>query len=158
SRGEVPRFLSGRRPARSRRRTPARARPRVEARVEVGGDVARPDPGDRRVIDLKRLRDEPEYRRGIERKRVADGLIDEVLKLDESRRKLGSEVDGMRARQNAASKEIGKAKPEERQAKIHAAGELKIELNTQEEALRAVELRLDETALQLPNPADVSVP
>jgi len=31
------------------------------------------------VIDLKRLRDEPEYRRGIERKRVREGLIDDVL-------------------------------------------------------------------------------
>jgi seryl-tRNA synthetase len=110
------------------------------------------------VIDLKRLRDDPEYRRGIERKRVGEGLIDEVLKLDDIRRKLGSEVDGMRARQNAASKEIGQAKPEERQAKIHAAGELKIELATQEEALRAVEERLREVALQLPNPADESAP
>ena len=110
------------------------------------------------MIDLKRLRDEPEYRRGIERKRVGRGVIDEVLKLDDIRRKLASEVDGMRARQNAASKEIGNAKPEERQAKIVAAGELKLELNSQEEALRAVEDRLRDVALQLPNPADASVP
>jgi seryl-tRNA synthetase len=110
------------------------------------------------VIDLKRLREDPEYRRGIERKRVRENLIEEVLRLDEIRRKLASEVEGMRARQNAASKEIGKAKPEERQAKIQAAGELKIELGAQEEALRAVDEELRELALQVPNPADASAP
>ena len=110
------------------------------------------------MIDLKRLREEPEYRRGIERKRVRAGLIDEVLKLDDIRRKMISEVEERRARQNAASKEIGQAPPEERQAKIQAAGELKLELAAQEEALRAVEEELRGVALQVPNPADASVP
>jgi hypothetical protein len=40
------------------------------------------------VIDLKRLRDEPEYRRGIERKRVREGLIGEVLEADAVHRSL----------------------------------------------------------------------
>ncbi len=40
------------------------------------------------MIDLKRLRDEPEYRRGIERKRVRAGLIDEVLAADDAHRAL----------------------------------------------------------------------
>ncbi len=110
------------------------------------------------MIDLKRLRDEPEYRRGIERKRVRDGLIDEVLKLDDIRRGMVTEVDAKRARQNAASKEIGKAAPDERQAKIQAAGELKLELAAQEEALREVDEQLRTVALQIPNPADASVP
>ncbi len=110
------------------------------------------------MIDLRRLRDDPEYRRGIERKRVRDGMIDEVLGLDEVRRNLASKVDGMRARQNAASAEIAKAAPEDRQAKIHAAGELKLELTAQEEALRAVDAQLRDLALQLPNSADASVP
>ena len=47
-----------------------------------------------RVIDLKRLRDEPEYRRGIERKRVRAGLIDEVLAADAEHRALVQEVEG----------------------------------------------------------------
>ena len=48
----------------------------VEARGDVGRRSCAPQIRDgrrRRVIDLKRLRDEPEYRRGIERKRVRDG-------------------------------------------------------------------------------------
>jgi seryl-tRNA synthetase len=110
------------------------------------------------MIDLKRLRDEPEYRRGIERKRVRAGLIDEVLALDAVRRGLATELDELRARQNAASKAIGKSAPEERQAKIQAAGELKLELTAQEEAFREVDEQLSALALQLPNPADSSVP
>jgi seryl-tRNA synthetase len=110
------------------------------------------------VIDLKRLRDEPEYRRGIERKRVGEGLIDEVLALDAEHRALVHEVEGLRARQNAASKEIGKAAPDERPAKIEAAAALKDELSAREKELQVLDGRLREIALQVPNPADASVP
>ena len=132
----------------------------VEAGVGVGRGAARADPGRRRVIDLKRLRDEPEYRRGIERKRVRDG--------PDRRRARGStprtarswhEVEALRARQNAASKEIGKAAPDERPAKIEAAAALKDELQpSEEQALPAADAQLRELALQVPNPADASVP
>ena len=110
------------------------------------------------MIDLKRLRDDPEYRRGIERKRVRADLVEEVLALDTVRRSLLGEVEGMRARQNAASNEIKQASPSERPAKIQTAGELKLELAAQESAVREVEESLRDRALQLPNPADASVP
>jgi seryl-tRNA synthetase len=110
------------------------------------------------VIDLKRLRSEPEYRRGIERKRVRAGLIDEVVAADEAHRGLVTEVDALRARQNAASKEIGQAAPDERPAKIEAAAKLKEELAAKEQTLQGVEAQLRELAIQLPNPADTSVP
>ena len=90
------------------------------------------------MIDLKRLRDEPEYRAGIERKRVRAGLVDAVLALDERRRALAREVEDLRARQNAASKEIGKAAPEERQAKIDAAAQLKEALARREDDRREI--------------------
>ena len=110
------------------------------------------------MIDLKRLRDEPEYRAGIERKRVADGLLDRVLEADDARRALLTEVEDLRARQNAASKEIGRAPADEREAKIAAAGALKDELAAKEPVLADAEARLRELVLQVPNPADVSVP
>ena len=110
------------------------------------------------MIDLKRLRAEPEYRRGIERKRVRPGLIDEVVAADEAHRALVTEVDALRARQNAASKEIGKAAPDERPAKIEAAAKLKEELAAKEQTIQGVEAQLRELAIQLPNPADASVP
>ncbi len=110
------------------------------------------------MIDLKRLREEPEYRAGIERKRVRDGLIDEVLAADDARRALLGEVEELRARQNAASREIGKASPDERPAKIAAAGALKEELAAREPDLAEAETRVRDLALQVPNPADASVP
>ena len=113
----------------------------------------------RAVIDLKRLRDEPEYRAGIERKRVRAGLIDDVLAADDERRALCSARSrSSGARQNAASKEIGKAAPDERPAKIADAGALKDELAALEPELAEAEAALRELALQVPNPADASVP
>ena len=110
------------------------------------------------MIDLKRLRDDPEYRRGIERKRVAAGLVDDVLAADESMRELRRDVEQLRARQNAASRDIGKAPADERPAKIAAAGELKEQLGTLERRLSDAEATLRSRALELPNPADASVP
>jgi len=110
------------------------------------------------VIDLRRLRDDPAYRAGIERKRVAPGAIDAVLEADDARRALLTEVEALRRRQNEASKEIGKAAPEERPAKIETASALKAELASKEPELTAAAERVRELALQVPNPADESVP
>jgi seryl-tRNA synthetase len=110
------------------------------------------------VIDLKRLRDEPEYRLGIQRKRVREGLVEEVLELDAEYRGVAQEVEGLRARQNAASKEIGQAAPDDRDALREAAAQLKKELTAREDVLQEVDARLRDFALQVPNPADSSVP
>jgi seryl-tRNA synthetase len=110
------------------------------------------------VIDLRRLRADAEYRRGIERKRVLDGLIDDVLAIDETHRALVTEVDALRGRQNAASKEIGKAAPDERASKIEAASKLKEDLAAREVLLQESAAQLRELALQVPNSADASVP
>ncbi len=110
------------------------------------------------MIDLRRLADDPAYRAGVERKRVAPGLLDEVLALEARRRALDNEVQALRARQNAASKEIGRASQEERPAKIAAATALKEELAAAEAALAVVEPELRTRVLQVPNPADASVP
>ena len=110
------------------------------------------------MIDLRRLREEPAYRAGIERKRVQAGLLDDVLAADDTRRALQAAVEELRARQNAASKEIGRAAPDERPAKIEAASALKDELAAKEPQLAEADARLRELALQVPNPADESVP
>ncbi len=110
------------------------------------------------MIDLRRLREEPAYRAGIERKRVQAGLLDEVLATDDTRRALQAAVEELRARQNVASKEIGRAAPEDRPAKIEAASALKDELAAKEPELAEAGARLRELALQVPTPADESVP
>ena len=110
------------------------------------------------MIDLKRLTSEPEYRVGIERKRVQAGLIDEVIELELKRRELDSRVQVLRAERNAASKAIGAAAAEERDAKIAAAGTLKQTLDTEETALSELAELVNTRALSIPNPADASVP
>ncbi|MSY06859.1 MAG: serine--tRNA ligase, partial [Actinobacteria bacterium] len=105
------------------------------------------------MIDVKRLREEPEYRRGIERKRVRPGLIDELLAAEEIRRGLLSEVEELRAEQNVASKEIGRAAPDERAERIAAAAVLKERLTDREPSLSVAEAAVRELALQIPNPA-----
>jgi seryl-tRNA synthetase len=110
------------------------------------------------VIDLRRLRDEPEYRTGIERKRIDPMLVDDVLHADTRHRNTEQLVLELRARQNAASKKIGSAPPEERPARIAAAGALKDELRDAETELAEAVAEVRALALQLPNPADPSVP
>ena len=110
------------------------------------------------MIDLRRLREEPGYRIGIERKRVRAGLLDELLELDERLRAARQEVEALRGRQNTASKEIGKAPPDERAARIEAAGGLKVELTAAEAQLAELERTVDALAVQVPNPADESAP
>ncbi len=110
------------------------------------------------MIDLKRLRDDPEMRPAIERKRVAAGLLDEVLALDADRRTAQPVVDQLRSRQKQASKAVGTAAPEARDAAIAAAGDLKREVQEAERTLSDLDARVTELALQVPNPADPSVP
>jgi seryl-tRNA synthetase len=109
------------------------------------------------VIDLRRLREEPEYRAGIERKRVAPGLIAEVLSLDAEQRAQRRAVEALRAQQKAVSKEIG-PDPARRRAKLAEATGLKDQVQQADQELGVLERRLRDLALRLPNPADPAVP
>ncbi len=110
------------------------------------------------MIDLRRLRDEPDYRDGALRKGTTNDAIAALLAADEAARNARSATEELRAQQNAASKEIGRAKPEERQAKIDAVAGLKAELSALEAQLAEAEDAVRELALTVPNPADASVP
>lgn len=110
------------------------------------------------MIDLRRLRDDSDYRAGAVRKGAADAIIDELIEADRSRRELRGTVEGLRAEQNAASKAIGRATPEERPDKIAAAATLKSELGVLEEQLAHAESSVDGLSLTIPNPAHSSVP
>jgi len=109
------------------------------------------------MIDLKRLADTA-YRSGIERKGASSELIDQALQLNARHRELQLAVEELRGRSNNVSKEIGKASPEERPAKIEAAGAVKAELSGAETRFSALGDELRSLVLQLPVPADESVP
>ena len=110
------------------------------------------------MIDLRLLRENSDYRAGAIKKGVASDLIDAVLGADERRRSAMHNAEEARAAQNAASKEIGRANPNERESKIAEATRLKVELEKLEAAENAATLEVDELALQIPNPAHHSVP
>jgi seryl-tRNA synthetase len=110
------------------------------------------------VIDLKALRDDPAYRKGIERKRVGAGLIDEVLALDAEQRAQQQLVEQLRARQKSVSKDIGRAAPDERDARMAEASTAKDELKRAEDELAILDRRLRDLVLQVPSPADPEVP
>lgn len=110
------------------------------------------------MIDLRALRDDPAIRLAIERKRVSPELIDEVLALDREHRDLQQAVEQMRARQKAASKAVSGADPDDRAGLVAKASELKQELQVGEAALNEITARLNDLALQIPSPADASVP
>ena len=110
------------------------------------------------MIDLKRLRDEPDYRAGIERKRVAPGLLTEVLELDAEARAQRTSVEALRAEQKVISKQLGAAPPDERERRREEAGAVKDRVKAAEDGLTILAGRLRDLALGVPNPADASVP
>lgn len=110
------------------------------------------------MIDLKRLREDADYRDGAERKGASASSIDELLAADEAARAERTTTERLRADANAASKAIGQADPAERPAAIEAAQGLKADLKAAEEALSVAEATASELALTIPNPAHESVP
>jgi seryl-tRNA synthetase len=110
------------------------------------------------VIDLRQLREDDAYRQGVVAKGFDQADLDRLLQLDAAYRSALATTESLRAESNVASKEIGRAVPEERQAKIEAAGRLKSRLTEAETALTAADTELNELALTVPNPAHESVP
>ena len=77
------------------------------------------------MIDLKLLRDDPDRVRASQLARGEDpGLVDALLEADASRRSAIALADNLRADQKAASKQVGKASPDERAGLLARAKEL----------------------------------
>ena len=110
------------------------------------------------MIDLRRLTDDADYRSGALRKGADDAELASLIEAAEAARHNRTATEALRAEANAASKEIGRASAEERQAKIDGARELKERLSAAEEQLAEGENAVNEMALTVPNPAHESVP
>jgi seryl-tRNA synthetase len=115
------------------------------------------------VIDIKRLRQDPESTRASLLRRGDASLgptIDALLDLDRTRRDLLVRVESLKAERNAASDEVARRKragepAEDLMERLKASGEDVRVLDLQ---LREVESALDERALSLPNPPLDQVP
>jgi seryl-tRNA synthetase len=109
------------------------------------------------VINLRQL-DDQAYRDGAILKGATAEQLDALSAADNARRSLMSEVEELRGQSNAVSKEIGKATPEERPAKIESANLLKQDLKAKEAELTERQAVVDALILHVPNPAHLSVP
>jgi seryl-tRNA synthetase len=112
------------------------------------------------LLDLKRIRDDPEAAKAALARRGVGEEIDELLTLDARRRELLPQVEGGRARQNEASEAIAAAKREGRSAETEIAEmrELAAEIKRREGELTEVERKRDELALTLPNLPEPEAP
>ena len=117
------------------------------------------------MLDLKRIREEPELVRDRLTRRGKPELIeqfDQLLALDEERRAVITRVDGLRARRNEVSPQVGKLKQagkhEEAEPLIRSMRELGDEMSEGEARRTEVEAAVQSLLLQIPNLPDPAVP
>jgi seryl-tRNA synthetase len=108
------------------------------------------------VIDIKRLRQDPDGSRARLLRRGDDSLaalLDAMIDLDRQRRELLVRVESLKAERNAASDEVAQRKRAKQPAddlmeRLKASGE---EVRGLDVRLREIETALEERALSLPN-------
>ena len=110
------------------------------------------------------IREDPDQvRRRLATRGAGDeGRIDELLKLDERRRKLLAEVEGLKAQRNRVSKEIGalmgQKKTAEAEDKKQETRDLGDKITELDKEATAADAQRDELLLRLPNLPHASVP
>lgn len=111
------------------------------------------------MLDLQLIRNEPEQVKEAIETLGAEAPIEEILELDEKRRELLQEVEGLRHERNVTSKKIGQMKDEdERQKLIDAMGEVNDRIKSLEAGLRDVDEALEAALYLVPNLPHESVP
>jgi len=111
------------------------------------------------VIDLRKLREDPEFFRWALRHKNRDpGLVDRVLEADRAWRTAQHRVEELRARQNRLSAEVPRLDGEERTRRIAELREIASTLREAEQEAKARREALDRLLLQIPNPPHPSVP
>jgi len=111
------------------------------------------------MLALPFIREHPDVVRGALAARHTDAPLDEILRLDEERRRLLQETESLKAERNAAGKRIGAAQaPEERQRMIDEMRGVSERIDILEPRLRALDEQLERLLLEVPNLPDDSVP
>ncbi len=111
------------------------------------------------MIDLRRWRDDEQYRAGAIAKGATASQAEQLIAADIEHRAAVHAAEQSRAQHNTASKAIGRATDEaERQAKLTEATEIKSLLTELENRENEASDRLHELAYQIPNPAHEAVP
>jgi seryl-tRNA synthetase len=111
------------------------------------------------MLDLQLIRAQPDYVKEQLRRMHTEAPIDEILEMDQRRRELLSELEGLRAQVNATSKQIGRAADhQERQSLIEQVRQWKERIPSLEEQVRQVESQLEDSLLRVPNLPHEAVP
>lgn len=111
------------------------------------------------MIDLRYLRENAETVRASQRARGEDeGLVDQAIAADETRRTSLTAFEQLRAEQKEVSRSVGKASPEERPGILANAKELAERVKQLEADAREAEAQLNELSLQIGNVIIPGVP
>ncbi len=112
------------------------------------------------MLDIKLLRENPEYvKQQLARFDIDGAVVDRVLAFDERRRALLREVEDLKARRNAVSKEIGRMQNEaERAAQIAAMREVGDRISALDHEVARVEEEQRAAMLEIRNLPHPDVP
>jgi seryl-tRNA synthetase len=111
------------------------------------------------VIDLRRLRDDPDALRASQRARGEDpGLVDAVLAADERRRTALGEFESLRAEQKGLGRAVAAAQADERDALLARAKQLADAVKDAERRASEAEHEAASLALDLANLIDPDAP
>ena len=109
------------------------------------------------MLDIKFIRENPDAVREALRNRHSGDSIDDILALDERRRVLIVEVEGMKARRNEVSKEIGRTK-EKPPALLQEMRQIGDRIKDLDGQVESIEKDLNDQLLSIPNIQHASVP
>lgn len=111
------------------------------------------------MIDIQRIREDPEAVKEAIATLGAEAPIDEIVNLDLKRRKLLQELEGLRQGKNETSERIGRMEPgDDRQGLIDSMSGVNARIKALESALRDNEDALQREMYEVPNLPDASVP
>ena len=116
------------------------------------------------MLDVKLIRQDPDGVRARLAARGAaadtDAAVDRVVALDSERRALVAEGDGLKARRNAVSQEVGERKRKKESADdlIAEMGQVNARIKEIDARLREVEGESDDLLLRIPNLTDPDLP
>ncbi|MGW8225283.1 MAG: serine--tRNA ligase [Anaerolineales bacterium] len=112
------------------------------------------------MLDINLIREHPDQvREALRKRQMPPDPVDQVLDLDEQRRVLIQQVEGLKAERNTVSKEISRMKDQsERQGKIDQMRMVGEQIDALDQNLREVESQLNEIMAEIPNIPDPEVP
>lgn len=111
------------------------------------------------MIDPKLIREDPEWVKAQVKKLYLEAPIDRIVELDQDRRAILQELEGLRHERNVTSEKIGKmASDQERRPLIEGMRQVNARITELEDQLRGVENELQFALYQVPNLPHESVP